>query len=161
MITCPDCGRHVDGDIAEDTPCPQCGTPLLAGKPLEVDPAWTAEKQAKADAHAAANAPKKRGGYMLLVVVMIAALGAIGIMVFQRAPALKGGSKIGDVQITITAPKPGTPVIVDGAPAGQTPIVLRLPKGTQPIKIVGNNVAITVVPDRDHAVNLVPRKKSP
>lgn len=161
MITCPDCGREVHGEIADDTPCPQCGTPLVGAKPLEVDPAWAAEKQAKADAHAAANAPKKRGGYTMLLVVMLVMLGAIGVMVWQRAPALKGGSKIGDVQITITAPKAGTPVVVDGAPAGQTPIVLRLPSGTQPIKIVGNNVSITVIPDRDHVVNLVPRKKQP
>ncbi|MGE0396760.1 MAG: hypothetical protein AB7T06_08595 [Kofleriaceae bacterium] len=158
MITCPECGKTVAGEIADDSPCPQCGTPLLAGTPLEVDAAWAADKKAKQDAHAAANTPKKRGGYWILVGVMVVALGAIGIMVWQRSPALKGAD-IGEIEITITAPKAGTPIIVDGAPAGKTPVTLRLPSSTTPIKIIGNNVSITVVPDRSRTVELVPRKK--
>lgn len=161
MITCPSCGHQVNGEIADDTPCPQCGTPLLAGKPVEVDAAWAADKQAKQDAHAAANAPKKRGGYWLLVGVMAVMLGAIVIMVSQRAPSMRGGSELGDVEITVIAPKEGTPIIVDGAPAGQTPVVLRLKSSKTPIKIIGNKVSITVVPDQSRTVNLVPRKKSP
>jgi hypothetical protein len=160
MITCQSCGRTVDGDIADDTPCPQCGTPLLAGKPVEVDAAWTAEKKAKQDAHVAANAPKKRGGYWLLGGVMAVMIGAIAIMVSQRAPSMRGGSSLGDVEITVTAPQAGTPIIVDGAPSGKTPVVLRLKSSTTPIKIIGNNVAIVVVPDHSRTVNLVPRKKS-
>ena len=158
MITCPQCGRTIDGDIAEDTPCPTCGTPLLAGKPVEVDAAWTAEKKAKQDAHAAASAPKKKGGYWMLWGVMIVALGAIGIMVWQRSPTLRG-AELGEIEIVIVAPKEGTPIIVDGAPSGKTPVTLRLKKSTTPMKIIGNNVSITVVPDRSRTVELVPRKK--
>lgn len=159
MITCSECGKKVDGEIADDTPCPTCGTPLLAGKPVEVDQSWVAEKQAKADAHAAANAPKKTSGRWLLLGVTTVMLGAIAIMVWQRAPALKGAS-VGEIEITVVAPKEGTPVIVDGAPSGKTPLTLRLRSSTTPIKIIGNNVAIVVVPDRDRTVNLVPRKKT-
>jgi len=159
VITCQSCGRKVDAEIADDTPCPQCGTPLLAGKPVEVDPAWVADKQAKADAHAAANAPKKKSGRLILWVVMGVMVGALGIMIYQRAPALRG-AEVGDVEITVTAPQAGTPIIVDGAPSGKTPVVLRLKSSTTPIKIIGNNVAIVVVPDRSRTVNLAPRKKS-
>jgi hypothetical protein len=130
----------------------------LQGKPVEVDAAWTAEKKAKQDAHAAANAPKKRGGYWLLGIVMMVALGAIGIMVWQRSPTLRGAS-VGEIEIVVTAPKEGTPIIVDGAPAGKTPVTLRLKSSTTPMKIIGNNVSITVVPDRSRTVELVPRKK--
>lgn len=159
MITCPDCGRTIDGDVAHDTPCPQCGTPLLAGKPVEVDPAWAAEKKAKQDAHTAANAPnKKRGGYWLLGGVMAVALGAIGIMVWQRSPTLRG-AEVGEIEIVITAPKEGTPIIIDGAPAGKTPMTLRLESSTVPMKIIGNNVSITVIPDRSRTVHMVPRKR--
>jgi hypothetical protein len=124
-------------------------------------PRRTRRRRSTQDAHAAANAPKKKpGGYWLLVGVMVVMLGAIAIMVSQRAPSMKGAS-VGEIQITITAPKDGTPIIVDGAPSGQTPVVLRLRSSSTPIKIIGNNVAIVVVPDRDQTVNLVPRKKSP
>jgi hypothetical protein len=157
VITCSDCGRKVEGEIASDTPCPQCGTPLLAGKPVEVDATWTAEKKAKQDAAAAANAPKK-GGYWLLGIVMLVAVGAIGIMVWQRSPTMRGAD-VGEIEIRITAPKDGTPVVVDGAPAGKTPLILRLESSTEPIKIIGNNVAIVVVPDRSRTVELVPPKK--
>ncbi|GEM_PF-6425849 len=159
MITCPDCGHTVTGDIAADTPCPTCGTPLLAGTPVEVDAAWAAEKKATQDAHAAASAPKNRKGSWLIAGVLAVALGAIVIMVAQRAPALRGGSEVGEIEITVIAPKEGTPIIVDGAPAGQTPVVLRLKSSTTPIKIIGNKVSITVVPDRSRTVELVPRKK--
>ncbi|MFN0250998.1 MAG: hypothetical protein ACKV2T_29255 [Kofleriaceae bacterium] len=158
MITCSDCGRTVDGEIADDTPCPQCGTPLLAGKPPEVDAAWAAEKKTKQDAAAAANAPKKRGGYWLLGIVMVVAVGAIGMMVWQRSPTLRGAD-VGEIEIRITAPKDGTPVVVDGAPAGKTPLILRLESSSEPIKIIGNNVAIVVVPDRSRTVELVHPKK--
>jgi hypothetical protein len=178
MITCSSCGKTVDGEVAgksdegrarsnaegvaevDDSPCPQCGTPLLVGKPPELDPAWVAEKQAKIDA-AAPLPVKKKGGYWLLGAVMAVMIGAIVVMVAQRAPSMHGGAKLGDIEITVTAPKKGTVVVVDGAPAGETPLVLRLKGGTTPIKIIGNNVAIVVVPDRDRTVNLVPRKKSP
>jgi hypothetical protein len=160
VITCPSCARTVDGEIADDALCPQCGTPLLAGKSPEVDPAWVAEKAAKADAHAAANAPKKRGGYLLLGLVMAVMAGAIILMVSQRAPAMRGGSQVGDIEITVIAPEPNTSITVDGALSGKTPVVLRLKSSTTPIKIIGNNVAIVVVPDRDRTVNLVSRKKS-
>ncbi len=160
MITCPQCGHTVDGDIAAETPCPTCGTPLLASAPVEVDAAWAEEKKAKQEAHAAANAPdkKKRSGFWLLAIVMVAALGAIGIMVWQRAPALRGG-EVGEVEIIVRAPKDGTQVVVDGAPAGTTPLTLRLHSSQTPIKIIGNNVAIVVVPDRSRTVNLVPPKR--
>lgn len=157
MITCGSCGKTVDGEVADDTPCPQCGTPLLAGKPPELDPEWVAEKQAKIDA--AAAKPKKKSGYILLAAVMAVMIGALVMMVAQRAPSMRGGSELGDVEITVTAPKEGTPIAVDGAPAGKTPVVLRLRSSTTPIKIVGNNVAIVVIPDRSRTVELVPRKK--
>ena len=60
-----------------------------------------------------------------------------------------------------TAMRPNTKVVVDGAPAGTTPLVLRMKSSDTPIKIIGNNVAIVVTPNRDHTVNLVPRKKQP
>ncbi len=125
---------------------------------MEVDPTWAAERQAKQDAHAAENAPRKASGKWILWAVLIVALGAVGIMVWQRSPKLRG-AEVGEIEIVIKAPKEGTPIVVDGAPAGKSPVTLRLKSSKTPIRIIGNNVAITVVPDRSRTVELVPRKK--
>ena len=109
---------------------------------------------------AAPAVKKKRGGYITLMGVMVVMVAVIIIMITQRQPAVRGAA-VGDVQITITAPRPNTKVVVDGAPAGTTPLVLRMKSSDTPIKIIGNNVAIVVTPNRDHTVNLVPRKKQP
>jgi hypothetical protein len=130
---------------------------MIAAKPPELDPEWVAEKEAKiaAAAEGGRKKPSRTVGIVILTVVLAAMLGALVVMVMQRQPTAKGES-IGGVEITITAPTPGTPITIDGVKAGKTPQSLKIKGRTRPIEIKGNNVTKIVTPDRDQTVNLVP-----
>ena len=56
------------------------------------------------------------------------------IMVLQRQPDVKGEGAPTGVQITVTAPRPGTPFTIDGAPAGKTPQAIKLRGRKQPLQ---------------------------
>lgn len=158
MFHCPKCDHELAATPEAGTPCPICGTEMIAAKPPELDPQWVAEKEAKIAAHAAEGAkkPSRTVAVVILSLVMAAMLAVIVVMVMQRQPDVKGEALSG-VEITINAPKPGTPITVDGVRAGKTPQSLKV-KGsrTRPIRIEGNNVVKIVTPDRDQIVNLVP-----
>ncbi|MEO7094374.1 MAG: hypothetical protein ABI175_14050 [Polyangiales bacterium] len=129
---------------------------MIAAEPPELDPEWVAEKAAKQAAAAAApKKPSRKVGVIILSLVMAAMLAVIVVMVMQRQPTAKGES-IGGVEITITAPRPGTPITVDGIKAGKTPQSLKIRGRSRPIEIKGNGVTKIVTPDRDQIVNLVP-----
>lgn len=129
---------------------------MIAAKPPELDPEWVAEKAAKqAAAVEGAKRPSRTVAVVILSLVMAAIFAVIVVMVMQRQPAAKGES-IGGVEITITAPKPGTPITVDGVKAGATPQSLKIKGRTRAIEIKGNGVTKIVTPDRDQIVNLVP-----
>jgi PEGA domain len=130
---------------------------MIAAKPPELDPEWVAEKAAKiaAGAEAERKKPSRTVAVVILSLVMAAIFAVIVVMVMQRQPIAKGES-IGGVEITITAPKPGTPITVDGVKAGNTPQSLKIKGRTRPIEIKGNGVTKIVTPDHDQIVNLVP-----
>jgi len=130
---------------------------MIAATPPELDPAWVAEKEAKiaAAAEGAKKKPSRTVAVVILSLVLAAMAGALVIMVMQRQPDAKGES-IGGVELTITAPKPGTPITVDGVKAGKTPQSLKIKGRTRPIKIEGNGVTKIITPDRDQTINLVP-----
>ena len=130
---------------------------MIAAKPPELDPEWVAEKAAKiaAGAEPERKKPSRTVAVVILSLVMAAIFAVIVVMVMQRQPIAKGES-IGGVEITITAPKPGTPITVDGAKAGKTPQSLKIKGRTRPIEIKGNGVTKIVTPDHDQIVNLVP-----
>ncbi len=130
---------------------------MIAAKPPELDPEWVAEKAAKQAAAAATGAkkPSRTVAVVILSLVMASIFAVIVVMVMQRQPAAKGES-IGGVEITITAPRPGTPITVDGVKAGGTPQSLKIKGRSRPIEIRGNGVTKIVTPDHDQVVNLVP-----
>ena len=130
---------------------------MIAAKPPELDPEWVAEKAAKiaAGAEAERKKPSRTVAVVILSLVMAAIFAVIVVMVMQRQPIAKGES-IGGVEITITAPKPGTPITVDGMKAGNTPQSLKIKGRTRAIEIKGNGVTKIVTPDHDQIVNLVP-----
>lgn len=130
---------------------------MIAAKPPELDPEWVAEKAAKiaAGAEGERKKPSRTVAVIILSVVMAAIFAVIVVMVMQRQPIAKGES-IGGVEITITAPKPGTPITVDGVKAGNTPQSLKIKGRTRAIEIKGNGVTKIVTPDHDQVVNLVP-----
>jgi PEGA domain len=130
---------------------------MIAAKPPELDPEWVAEKAAKiaAGAEAERKKPSRTVAVVILSLVMAAIFAVIVVMVMQRQPIAKGES-IGGVEITITAPKPGTPITVDGVKAGNTPQSLKIKGRTRAIEIKGNGVTKIVTPDHDQIVNLVP-----
>ena len=130
---------------------------MIAAKPPELDPEWVAEKAAKqaAATEGENKKPSRTVAVVILSVVLASMLAAIVVMVMQRQPDAKGEA-IGGVEITITAPRPGTPITVDGVKAGKTPQSLKIKGRSRPIEIRGNNVIKIVTPDRDQVVNLVP-----
>jgi hypothetical protein len=130
---------------------------MIEAKPPELDPEWVAEKAAKiaAGAEPEHKKPSRTVAVVILSVVMAAIFAVIVVMVMQRQPIAKGES-IGGVEITVTAPKPGTPITIDGIKAGNTPQSLKIKGRTRPITIRGNGVTKIVTPDRDQVVNLVP-----
>ncbi len=157
MFHCPKCDHELAAVPEAGTPCPICGTEMIAAKPPELDPAWVAEKAAKQAAAAEGNRPKpsRTMAVVILSLVLAAMAAVIVVMVMQRQPDAKGEALSG-VEITVTAPKPGTPITVDGAKAGKTPQSLKIKGRTRPIKIEGNGVTKIVTPDHDQIVNLVP-----
>ena len=112
------------------------------------------------DAPAVANEqprkPSRKLAFVILSVVMAAVLAVIVMMVMQRQPTAKGEDVPEGVELTINAPKVGTPFTIDGVKAGKTPQSIKLKGRTRPIEIRGNNVIKIVTPDRDQVVNLVP-----
>ncbi len=158
MFACPACAKQLPKTPEAGTPCPQCGAEMVPEKPPELDPTWVAEKAAKqaAATEAAAPKPSRMMAVILLSGVMVAIVAAIVLIVMQRQPTAKGEALEG-VEITVTAPKPGTPFTLDGLKAGRTPQSLKI-KGsrTKPLVLRGNGVEKIITPDRDQTVNLAP-----
>ncbi|HVK85627.1 MAG TPA: hypothetical protein VM513_16015 [Kofleriaceae bacterium] len=97
-------------------------------------------------------------GAVILGIVGVVMIAVVVIMVLQRQPSVKGASEAPEgIEITVTAPIPGTPFTVDGAPAGKTPQALKLRGRTQPLRIEGNGMQIVVTPDRSQVINLDPK----
>ncbi|MBL9018324.1 MAG: PEGA domain-containing protein [Myxococcales bacterium] len=100
--------------------------------------------------------PSRKLAFIILSAVMAAVLVVIVVMVMQRQPTAKGADVPEGVEITVTAPKVGTPITIDGVKAGKTPQAIKIRGRTRPIEIQGNGVTKIVTPDRDQVVNLVP-----
>jgi hypothetical protein len=114
------------------------------------------EDQPVASAAEPPRKPSRKLAFIILSVVMAAVLTVIVVMVMQRQPTAKGEDVPDGVELTISAPKPGTPFTIDGVKAGKTPQAIKIKGRTRPIEIRGNNVTKIVTPDRDQVVNLVP-----
>ena len=154
MFRCPECAHELPATPADGTPCPICGTDLRPTPPTELDPAWVAAKEAKQAAAAAPPKPSRKVAVVILTGVMLVVVAVAVIMVMQRQPNAKGEALSG-VELTITAPRVVS-VTVDGAPAGKTPVSLRIKGRTRPIVISGGGVTKQVTPDHDQIINLVP-----
>ena len=100
--------------------------------------------------------PSRKLAFIILSAVMAAVLVVIVVMVMQRQPTAKGADAPEGYEVTVTAPRPGTPFTIDGVKAGKTPQAIKIRGRTRPIEIRGNNVTKIVTPDRDQVVNLVP-----
>lgn len=99
-------------------------------------------------------------GAIILGLVMVVAIAVVVIMVTQRQPTVKGATERPEgIEITVTAPKPGTPFTIDGAPAGKTPQAIKLRGRTQPLRIEGNGMVVEVNPDQSKTVNLDPKQR--
>lgn len=108
---------------------------------------------------AAAEPPRKPSRTLAIVIlsaVVVAVLVVIVMIVMQRQPKAKGEDAPEGVEITVTAPKAGTPITIDGVKAGKTPQAIKIRGRTRPLEIRGNNVLKIVTPDHDQVVNLVP-----
>jgi hypothetical protein len=114
------------------------------------------EDQPVATAAESPRKPSRRFGFILLSAVMAAVVVVIVMIVMQRQPAVKGEDAPEGVELTITAPKAGTPFTIDGVKAGKTPAAIKIRGRTRAIEVRGNNVLKIVTPDRDQVVNLVP-----
>src|SRR4051812_45538271 len=104
-FTCKSCGRELEATPVPGTPCPTCGVELVPEVPLEVDPAWEAERAAKVAEAAVPPKPASKAGTILILLVLLAAFATVGVLVFQRQPTAKGISEPTGAQITVTAPK--------------------------------------------------------
>jgi len=153
-IQCPSCEREVAGTPAPGTPCPTCGAQLVPDAPLEVDPAWAAERAAKQAVAAAPPAPRKGKGTLAVSIALLVMVGVFIVMLVQRQPSAKGQKVPQGIEVTITAPKP-TFVTIDGARAGKTPLSLKLKASSRYLRIEGNGVTKEIRADRDQVVNLV------
>ena len=100
--------------------------------------------------------PSRTLAIVILSVVMAAVLAVIIVMVMQRQPTAKGADAGEGYELTVTAPKVGTPFTIDGAMGGKTPQAIKIRGRTRAIEIRGNNVIKIVTPDHDQVVNLVP-----
>ena len=100
--------------------------------------------------------PSRTLAVVILSAVMAAVLVVIVLMVMQRQPTAKGEDVPSGVEITVTSPRPGVPITIDGVKAGKTPQALKFKGRTRPITIRGNGVEKTVTPDHDQVVNLAP-----
>lgn len=97
-------------------------------------------------------------GAVILAIVTLVSIAVAVIMLTQRQPDLKGKEDRPEgVEITVTAPKPGTPFTIDGAPAGRTPQAIKLRGRKQSLKIQGNGLTIEVNPDRSQVISLDPK----
>ena len=152
-IRCANCDREVDGTPAPGTPCPTCGAQLVPDAPLEVDPAWTADRAAK-QAAAAAPAVKKGKGSLVVAFALLVMVGVFIVMILQRQPSAKGAELPQGIEVTITAPRP-TAVTIDGAKAGKTPLSIKLKASSRYLRIEGNGVTKEIRADRDQVVNLI------
>lgn len=153
-VRCPGCEREVAGTPAPGTPCPTCGAPLVPDAPLEVDPAWAAERAAKQAVAAAPPRAKKGKGTLAVSIALLVMVGVFIVMLVQRQPSAKGEKVPQGIEITITAPKPSQ-VTIDGAKAGKTPLSIKLKASSRSLRIEGNGVTKEIRADRDQVVNLV------
>lgn len=97
-------------------------------------------------------------GALILGLVGVVTIAVVVIMVMQRQPTVKGAEERPEgIEITVTAPRPGTPFTIDGAPGGRTPQALKLRPRTERIEIVGNGVVVQLTPQRSVTVALDPK----
>jgi len=152
-IRCASCDREIAGTPAPGTPCPTCGAELVPERPLEVDPAWAAERAAKQAAAVAPPPAPKGKGTLVVAIALLAMVGVFIVMILQRQPSAKGTALPDGIELTITAPRP-TLVTIDGVKAGKTPLSIRIKGSSRVVKIEGNGVLKEVTADRDQVVNL-------
>ena len=93
---------------------------------------------------------------MLLTLVLLGGLGGGGSyywFVHRKKPTQQ---RLEGPGISITIEADGArEIMVDGKPAGKTPVKLQVPQGTRPILITGKGLADKeVVPDRDQTIEL-------
>ena len=145
----------IDGTPAPGTPCPTCGAELMPEGPLEVDPAWVAQRAAGI---AAATAPPPRPprgkGMLVVAIALLVMVGVFVVMLLQRQPAAQGAELPNGIELTIQAPRP-TMVTIDGVKSGKTPLSIKLKGSNRVLKIQGNGVLKEIKADRDQVVNLI------
>jgi len=153
-MKCASCDREVAGTPAPGTPCPTCGAELVPDAPLEVDPAWVAQRAAGIAA-ATAPPPKPRGkGSLVVAIALLVMVGVFVVMLLQRQPTAQGTEIPDGIELTITAPKP-TAFTIDGVKSGKTPMSIRLKGSNRVVRIEGGGAIKEVRADRDQVVNLV------
>jgi len=123
--------------------------------PLEVDPAWVAQRAAGI---AAATAPPPRPprgkGMLVVAIALLVMVGVFVVMLLQRQPAAQGAELPNGIELTIQAPRP-TMVTIDGVKSGKTPLSIKLKGSNRVLKIQGNGVLKEIKADRDQVVNLI------
>ena len=101
-----------------------------------------------------------RQGRLILFGTSVVMVAVATVMLLQRQPTARGQEDVSErIEITIRAPRAGTPVTIDGAKAGTTPLAIKL-KGarTRSMRIEGAGVTVEITPDRDQIVNLAAPK---
>lgn len=152
--------------------------------PLELDAEWQREKAARqvapsegaqrvAREAALRSAPTSGGVPWVLVLVIAAGLGAGGYYLMTRKPSAPAASEpVAPAEAPVADPSapsttvprrgvtirivgaPGTPVTIDGARAGKTPITLERRGGAKAITIETARGTIRVIPDHDQTVDI-------
>lgn len=158
-------------DAPTPAPAPE---PLVIQAPpmeaaLELDADWQREKaERKAEPRRVARhvaqelAARSSGARVpwLLIVIVAGGLCAGGYYLMTRkspsAPSTPTStSSVPKRGVTIRiVGKPGTPVTIDGAAAGKTPISLERSAGSRPITVTTSLGTFQVVPDRDQTVDI-------
>jgi serine/threonine protein kinase len=165
-------------------PPPEIAEPLAAFAPpaeiggsgsisLEVDSAWAAERDARSAGRipakrspqaqrflaehreAPTHARKRVGSPLFLTALLIA--GAAGAYYMTSRPKPSVPSPVpadrGGVSIRLVGP-PGTPITIDGKPAGKLPLSLKRSPSKRLMLIEGRGIVKQIVPDHSQTVDL-------
>ncbi|MBA2543506.1 MAG: protein kinase, partial [Deltaproteobacteria bacterium] len=125
---------------------------------LEIDRAYLAERSAKLTARRApppvVNKKSKAPALLALLLVFGGLGGAYWYWFHDRTSKVE--KRLAGPGITITIEADGArEIVIDGKPAGKTPLRVQVPKSTKPITIGGKGLVMTkVVPDRDQTIEL-------
>src|SRR5690349_21458776 len=129
-LSCPRCEQEPAADARPGSRCAGCGAELVVdlageahgGAELDIDPAWQKEKADKAAQAAAARPRRPRMLAGTIVVLLIAAFLAVGIVVIVKRDHPRSPTDMRGVSIYIRAL--GThDVFIDGHLVGKTPLV--------------------------------------